>query len=42
MAGLVYERPIARPDQLYGRAIGFYYQRQGLALSKHLTKVAWS
>ena len=32
---LVYERLIARPDKLYGRAIGSFYQRQGLALSKH-------
>jgi dCTP deaminase len=32
---LVYERLIARPDKLYGRAIGSSYQSQGLALSKH-------
>ena len=32
---LVYERLIARPDKLYGQAIGSSYQRQGLALSKH-------
>ncbi len=32
---LAYERLIARPDKLYGRAIGSSYQRQGLALSKH-------
>ena len=32
---LVYERLIARPDKLYGGAIGSSYQRQGLALSKH-------
>jgi dCTP deaminase len=32
---LVYERLIARPDKLYGRAIGSSYQRQGLALSRH-------
>jgi dCTP deaminase len=32
---LVYERLIARPDKLYGRAIGSSYQCQGLALSKH-------
>jgi len=38
---LVYERLIARPDRLYGGAIGSYYQRQGLALSKHFKKVAW-
>ncbi len=31
---LVYERLIARPDKLYGRAIGSSYQRQGLTLSK--------
>jgi dCTP deaminase len=38
---LVYERLIARPDRLYGGAIGSYYQRQGLALSKHFKKAAW-
>ncbi len=38
---LVYERLIARPDRLYGGAIGSSYQRQGLALSKHFRKVAW-
>jgi dCTP deaminase len=32
---LVYERLIARPDKLYGHAIGSSYQSQGLALSKH-------
>jgi dCTP deaminase len=32
---LIYERLIARPDRLYGAAIGSSYQRQGLALSKH-------
>jgi dCTP deaminase len=32
---LAYERLIARPDKLYGRAIGSSYQSQGLALSKH-------
>ncbi len=32
---LVYERLIARPDKLYGCAIGSSYQSQGLALSKH-------
>lgn len=32
---LVYERLIARPDKLYGSAIGSSYQSQGLALSKH-------
>jgi dCTP deaminase len=37
---LVYERLIARPDKLYGRAIGSSYQRQGLALSKHFKKFA--
>jgi dCTP deaminase len=36
---LVYERLIARPDQLYGSGIGSSYQRQGLALSKHFKKV---
>lgn len=35
MGRLVYERLIARPDKLYGRAIGSSYQSQGLALSKH-------
>ena len=38
---LVYERLIARPDRLYGGAIGSSYQRQGLSLSKHFKKVAW-
>jgi dCTP deaminase len=32
---LAYERLIARPDKLYGAAIGSSYQSQGLALSKH-------
>jgi dCTP deaminase len=32
---LIYERLMARPERLYGRAIGSSYQRQGLALSKH-------
>ena len=31
---LVYEPLTARPDRLYGQAIGSSYQRQGLALSK--------
>jgi dCTP deaminase len=35
---LVYERLIAKPDKLYGRAIGSSYQSQGLALSKHFKK----
>ncbi len=35
---LVYERLIARPDRLYGGAIGSSYQRQGLALSKHFKR----
>jgi dCTP deaminase len=35
---LVYERLLARPDKLYGRAIGSSYQSQGLALSKHFKK----
>jgi dCTP deaminase len=35
---LVYERLIARPDKLYGRAIGSSYQSQGLALSKHFKR----
>ena len=38
---LVYERLIARPDRLYGGAIGSSYQRQGLALSKHFKKTAF-
>ncbi len=37
---LIYERLIARPDKLYGSAIGSSYQRQGLALSKHFKAVA--
>jgi dCTP deaminase len=32
---LIYERLIARPEQLYGADIGSNYQRQGLRLSKH-------
>src|SRR5438132_712754 len=35
---LIYEPLIARPDRLYGRAIGSSYQRQGLALSKHFKR----
>jgi dCTP deaminase len=38
---MLYEKLIARPDRLYGGAIGSSYQRQGLALSKHFKKVAW-
>ena len=38
---MVYEPLIARPDRLYGGAIGSSYQRQGLALSKHFKKAAW-
>jgi dCTP deaminase len=38
---MLYEPLIARPDRLYGGAIGSSYQRQGLALSKHFKKVAW-
>lgn len=37
---LVYERLMARPDKLYGRAIGSSYQRQGLALSRHFKPFA--
>ena len=37
---LVYERLIARPDRLYGGAIGSSYQRQGLALSKHFKRLS--
>jgi len=32
---LVYEKMLARPDQLYGQAIGSNYQAQSLKLSKH-------
>ena len=32
---LVYEKMMARPDQLYGADIGSTYQAQGLKLSKH-------
>ena len=32
---LVFERMLARPDALYGEAIGSNYQAQGLKLSKH-------
>jgi dCTP deaminase len=35
---LIYERLMARPERLYGRAIGSSYQRQGLALSKHFER----
>ena len=38
---MLYEKLIARPDRLYGGAIGSSYQRQGLALSKHFKKAAW-
>ncbi len=34
VARLVYERLTARPDKIYGPAIGSNYQRQGLRLSK--------
>ena len=37
---LVYERLMARPDKLYGSAIGSSYQRQGLALSRHFKPFA--
>jgi dCTP deaminase len=36
---LMYEPLIARPDRLYGGAIGSFYQRQGLALSKHFKRL---
>jgi dCTP deaminase len=36
---MIYEPLIARPEKLYGGAIGSSYQRQGLALSKHFKKV---
>ncbi len=32
---LVFEKMLARPDQLYGMGIGSNYQAQGLKLSKH-------
>ncbi len=32
---VVYDRMLARPNQLYGTALGSSYQRQGLTLSKH-------
>jgi dCTP deaminase len=32
---LVYEKMLARPQQLYGQGIGSNYQAQGLKLSKH-------
>jgi len=32
---LVYEKMMAKPDKLYGSAIGSNYQAQGLKLSKH-------
>jgi dCTP deaminase len=32
---LVYEKMLARPDKLYGQAIGSNYQAQSLKLSKH-------
>ena len=32
---LIYEKMLARPDQLYGTDIGSNYQAQGLKLSKH-------
>jgi dCTP deaminase len=38
---MLYEKLIARPDRLYGGAIGSSYQRQGLALSKHFKKMTW-
>ena len=38
---MLYEPLIARPDRLYGGAIGSSYQRQGLSLSKHFKKVDW-
>jgi dCTP deaminase len=38
---MLYEPLIARPDRLYGGAIGSSYQRQGLTLSKHFKKATW-
>ncbi|BAF90018.1 MULTISPECIES: 2'-deoxycytidine 5'-triphosphate deaminase [Azorhizobium] len=37
---LVYERMAARPDHLYGEALGSNYQGQGLKLSKHFRPFA--
>jgi dCTP deaminase len=37
---ILYERLLARPDKLYGAAIGSSYQRQGLQLSKHFKEFA--
>jgi dCTP deaminase len=34
---LVYERMAAKPESLYGAALGSNYQAQGLKLSKHFT-----
>lgn len=36
---LVYERMTARPDKLYGTAIGSTYQRQGLQLGKQFKRI---
>lgn len=35
---LLYERLLARPDKLYGSAIGSSYQRQGLTLAKQFKR----
>ena len=35
VGSLVYEKMLARPEQLYGQGIGSNYQAQGLKLSKH-------
>ena len=37
---LLYERLMARPDKLYGAAIGSSYQRQGLMLAKQFRRSA--
>ena len=37
---LLYERLVARPDKLYGAAIGSSYQRQGLMLAKQFRRPA--
>lgn len=36
---LIFERLLARPDKLYGPAIGSHYQLQGLSLSKQFKRV---
>ena len=36
---LLYERLTAKPTKVYGRGIGSYYQRQGLALAKQFKRI---